>query len=286
MVTRRALLVLLLSASLLLVAGASTPPSPAGEQDEIEGRAPTPEELRPSVEAAFADESYRPGSVASLRIFNRASGIRMQLFRIGAEAPPTIGRSEMQGVPVTDATSVGSSRLVRVPVGDWPSGLYFARLDAADGRVGFAPFVLRPRVLGEHPVAVVMPTLTWQAYNLRDDNGDGQGDSWYASWKIHTVRLARPFLNRGVPYNFHSYDLPFLEWLDRTGKQVDVLAQSDLEATSSSRALARAYRLIVFPGHHEYVTTREYDRIQGYRNLVGHLMFLSADNFCWRVVRH
>jgi hypothetical protein len=289
MVTRRALLVLLLSASLLLVAGASTPPSPAGEQDEIEGRAPTPEELRPSVEAAFADESNRPGSIASLRIFNRASGIRMQLFRIGADAEPTRGRSEMQGVPVTEVTWVGSSRgrrLVRVPIGDWQSGLYFARLEAADGRVGFAPFVLRPGVLGENPVAVVMPTLTWQAYNLRDDDGDGQGDSWYASWRIHTARLARPFLNRGVPYNFRSYDLPFLEWLDRTGKQVDVLSQADLEATPSSRALARAYGLIVFPGHHEYVTTREYDRIQGYRNLGGHLMFLSADNFCWRVVRH
>jgi hypothetical protein len=38
------------------------PPAPAGEQDEIEGRAPTPEEARPSVEAAFADESYRPGN--------------------------------------------------------------------------------------------------------------------------------------------------------------------------------------------------------------------------------
>jgi hypothetical protein len=289
MVTRRVLLVLLLSASLLAAAGASTTRPPAGEQDEIEGRAPTPEELRPSVEAAFLRESYRPGSVASLRIFNRASGIELQLFRIGAGAPPTIGRSEMQGVPVSQAVSVGSSRgrrLVRVPIGDWLSGLYFARLEAADGRIGFAPFVLRPRVLGEHPVAVVMPTLTWQAYNLRDDDGDGQGDSWYASWKIHTVRLARPFLNRGVPYNFHSYDLPFLEWLDRMGKQVDVLSQADLEATSSARALARAYRLIVFPGHHEYVTTREYDRIQGYRNLGGHLMFLSADNFCWQVVRH
>jgi hypothetical protein len=288
MVNRRLLAALLLAASLLGIANAPSTPPPSREQDEIEGRAPTPEELRPSVEAAFARESYRPGSVASLRIFNRATGIELQLFRIGSEAPPTIGRSEMQGVPVTDAASVGSSRghrLVRVPIGDWPSGLYFARLDAADGRVGFAPFVLRPRFLGEHPVAVVMPTLTWQAYNLRDDDGDGQGDSWYANWKIHTVRLARPFLNRGVPYNFRSYDLPFLEWLDRTGKEVDVLSQSDLETAPSSRALARAYRLIVFPGHHEYVTNREYDRVQGYRNLGGHLMFLTADNFCWQVVR-
>src|ERR671927_228272 len=130
MARRRALLALLLVASLPAFTGAATPPSPAGEQDEIEGRAPTPEELRPSVEAAFARESYRPGSVASLRIFNRAAGIRMQLFRISADAPPTIGRSEMQGVPVTEPREIGSSRLVRVPIGDWPSGLYFAHLDA------------------------------------------------------------------------------------------------------------------------------------------------------------
>src|SRR5205807_553523 len=52
------------------------------------------------------------------------------------------------------------------------------------------------------------------------------------------------------------------------------------------RALARAYELVVFPGHHEYVTTREYDVVTGYRNLGGHLMFLSANNFFWQVVRH
>ena len=48
---------------------------------------------------------------------------------------------------------------------------------AAGARVGYAPFVLRPNRLGEHRVAVVMPTQTWQAYNFRDDNGDGQPDT-------------------------------------------------------------------------------------------------------------
>ena len=42
----------------------------------------------------------------------------------------------------------------------------------------------------------------------------------------------------------------------------------------------------MFPGHHEYVTTREYDVIERYRDLGGNLMFLSANNFFWRVVRH
>ena len=75
------------------------------------------------------------------------------------------------------------------------------------------PFVVRPRRLGEHRVAVVLPTLTWQAYNLRDMGDDGQGDSWYASWGHKTVLLGRPFLNRGVPNYFRQYDLPFLHWL-------------------------------------------------------------------------
>jgi N,N-dimethylformamidase beta subunit-like protein len=286
----RLLFVVLSAASLAALPATARPlhAAPAADEEELEGRAPTREELRPSVEAAFARESYRPGSVAALRAFNSAGGVKLQVFRIGAERAPTRGSSEMQGVPVTRPRAVGSTRpgrIVRVPVGGWPSGLYFARLAAADGRIGFAPFVVRPRTLGDRRVALVLPTLTWQAYNLRDDDGDGQGDSWYAHWKVHTVRLARPFLNRGVPYNFRLYDLPFLEWLDRTGKDVDVLSDADVEA-SSARTLARSYDLIVYPGHHEYVTKREYDVVTGYRNRGGNLMFLSANNFFWRVIRH
>jgi hypothetical protein len=148
-----------------------------------------------------------------------------------------------------------------------------------------APFVVRPTALGEHDVAVVLPTLTWQAYNLRDEDGDGTGDSWYADWSRRTIRLGRPHLNRGVPFGFRRYDLPFLRWLAQHGPAADVLSQSDLEAAPGPRALERAYDLIVFPGHHEYVTKREYDLIEGYRNRGGNLMFLSADNFFWRVVR-
>jgi hypothetical protein len=253
----------------------------------LDGRAPTTTELTPSVEAAFARESYAPGETASLVISNRARGIDVQIFRSGPERILTRTDITMNGVPVSLPRRVGGSsgrRTVGVRIGDWPSGLYFARLRAI-GRVGFAPFVVRPRQLGEHDVAVVLPTLTWQAYNLRDEDDDGIGDSWYASWRHKTVRLGRPFLSRGVPYNFRRYDLPFLQWLERTGKRVDVLAQSDLEAARSSRALVDAYELIVFPGHHEYVTTREYDLVEGYRDLGGNLAFLSANNYFWQVVR-
>ena len=258
------------------------------DEEQLEGRAPTAEELLPSVEAAFDHESYAFGATARLVMFNAARGVTVQVFQSGPERQPTVGNDEFQGVSVRSALWVGRTRpgqAVSIQIGDWPSGLYFARLHAADGRSGFAPFVLRPRHLGRAAVAVVLPTMTWQAYNLRDDDGDGRGDSWYAEWTHLTVRLARPFLNRGVPFNFRRYDLPFLHWLAWNGHRVDFFSDADLERTSGD-ALARAYRLVIFPGHHEYVTTPEYDAVERYRDLGGHLMFLSANDFFWRVLKH
>jgi hypothetical protein len=83
---------------------------------------------------------------------------------------------------------------------------------------------------------------------------------------------------------FRSYDLPFLHWLAWSKREVDYLAQEDVEATTGAK-LRAAYDLIVFPGHHEYVTKREFDAIERFRDLGGNLMFLSANNFFWRVER-
>ena len=61
---------------------------------------------------------------------------------------------------------------------------------------------------------------------------------------------------------------------------------SSRRPTSTPSTTARscaAYDLIVFPGHHEYVTEREYDAVERFRDLGGNLAFLSANNFFWRV---
>jgi hypothetical protein len=220
-------------------------------------------------------------------IRHRTRALSIQVFESGPERVPTLSNSVMNGAPVTRERSLGRTsgrRAVRMRVGAWPSGLYFARLTAADGRMGFAPFVVAPRRLGVHRVAVVLPTLTWQAYNFRDDDGDGEPDTWYAGKRADTVRLGRPYLDRGVPYGFRN-NLAFLNWLHWTNRSVDYLSQWDLEQAPSPAVLARTYDLIVFSGHHEYVTGREYDLVEGYRDLGGNLMFLSANNFFWRVER-
>ena len=242
---------------------------------------------RPTIEAAFARESYRPGAPAKLVIFSgRVRGVSIRMFRAGTETGRLLARDVMRGSAVTPIRRIGTvwrGKSVWVAAPRAPSGLYYARLTAGK-RVGFAPFVLRPRRLGEHRVAEVLPTLSWQAYNLRDDDGDGEGDTWYVNQQTkHTARLYRPYLDRGVPPNYKYYDEPFLRWLTRTEREVDYLAQSDV-VRAGSRRLAAAYDLLIFSGHHEYVTRQEYDAVEGFRNRGGNLMFLSANNFYREVV--
>jgi hypothetical protein len=244
------------------------------------------------VDAAFSRESYAPGEQAELRVETDAPSLELQLFRSGPEDAPVYSDITMSGVPVTEAAAIdwtgkrGSAATIPVGIGDWASGVYFARLTAPDGRVGFAPFVLRPSELGEaERVAVVLPTNTWQGYNFRDEDGNGWGDTWYVKGAQSTAQLGRPFLKRGVPPQFRKYDLGFLRWLHQRGRRPDYLSETDLEVLDSAETLAQFYDLVVFSGHSEYVTRREYDLIQGFRDLGGNLVFLSANNFFWEVRR-
>jgi hypothetical protein len=243
---------------------------------------------RPTVEAAFPRESYAPGDVARLVIWTRGSGVALEVLRAGTETEDLRAQDVMLGTAVSTPRRIGAvarGDTIRVRIGNWPSGLYFARLTARGGRVGYAPFVLRPPRLGLSPVAVVYSTMTWQAYNFHDDDRNGTLDTWYAG--APHARLARPFENRGTIPHYKHYEQPFVRWLVASGRPVDYLADSDLDAaTATGSSLARRYRLLVFPGHHEYVTPHEFAVVTSYRDHGGHLMFLSANNFFWRTVKH
>ena len=227
-----------------------------------------------AIEAAFPRESYRPGRLALLRLWSTARDASVQVFRIGPERARTVGNNELRGVPVTAPRRVGPLRRRRVVRSASATGRAASTSRACSARAEGRLRPVRRRAAtasARNRVAVVMPTRTWQAYNFRDDDGDGGADTWYADQgRIFTARLGRPFLNRGVPPHFRNYDLPFLHWLHTAGKRVDCWREEDLDETSGA-ALARAYDLLVFPGHHEYVTTREYDAVEGFRDRGGSL---------------
>lgn len=242
------------------------------------------------IDAAFDRLGYAPGERATLVVAADAVSLTVQFLRCGLEQEPTYANNEMKGVPVGEpleldwqANADGPEPIV-IQLGLWPSGVYCARITSADGRIGFAPFVLRPAE-PKRRIAVVVPTYTWQAYNFYDVDADGYGDSWYVSPATTRIDLTRPHLNRGVPYRYRSYDLAFLRWLAATGKEVDFYADDDLKLFASGDDLRTAYDLVAFPGHTEYVTAHVYDVVERYRDLGGNLLFLSANNFFRRVNR-
>jgi N,N-dimethylformamidase beta subunit-like protein len=245
------------------------------------------------IDAVFTRRSYAPGQTAELRLATDARSVELQVFAYASPGRPSEQDTRTASLAMTGPIGVDWSShrdapaLLRfVRAGNWRSGLYFVRATSSDGRVGYAPFIVRPRRLGEHRVAVVLATNTWAAYNFEDANGDGWGDSWYVSGGQRSVDLERPFLDFGVPFRFHDWDLNFIAWLDATAKHVDFLSDDDLAAVSSGAELAKRYDLVVFPGHEEYVTRHAYDVVRGYRDSGGNLMFLAANNLYREVTRH
>jgi hypothetical protein len=245
------------------------------------------------VDAAFLQRSYAQGAQASVSIATDARTLRVQFFGYPGPGSPGEVDPRTGGVAMTPSVTLdwrghrnGPHAVDLGGSESWPSGLYFLRVTTTDGRTGYAPLILRPRRLGGHRVAVVLPTNSWQADNLRDADGDGWGDSWNADTGRRTVDLRRPYLDSGLPPRLRAGSGAVLAWLARTGKQADYLADDDLAGVASGDVLRRAYGLLVFPGSEKLVAKHAYDVIRRYRDLGGRLMFLSSGNFHWRAERH
>ena len=242
------------------------------------------------IDAGFAQPSYAPGQLTSMHIATDEPSLAYQIFQAGPESYVTYADNQMGGVPVGPPGTLDWHRwrsrphsiVFRIP--DLQSGLYYVRFTGQDGRIGYAPFVVRPAVLGASSrVLIVLPTNTWEAHNFQDADGNGYGDTWYAGPPNRAVDLSRTYIARGAPPHYYRYDLPFLHWFYWGHHSAEFISDSDFDLVPSGDALARAYDLIVFEGHEEYVTAHEYDDVQRFRDLGGNLMFLSANNFFWHV---
>jgi hypothetical protein len=248
--------------------------APAVADDDNQGNASAGVSAAPTnngVQAAFGARSYAPGDVATLRLRGSAPAVGVAIYHAGA------GRDGvLEGALISAERTVAPTRSLKLTLGHWPSGLYYARVVTPGRGTWDAPFVLRPMRPGTARIAIVLPTNTWQAYNNED------GGSWYFDAAVTHIDLARPYVDAGVPPHYRGYDRGFLRWLAVHGVQADFLSDDDLDALSGER-LARSYDQVIFSGHEEYVTAREFDVTQRYRDLGGNLAFLSANDFFYKV---
>ncbi|MBF6047766.1 phosphoribosylamine--glycine ligase [Streptomyces sp. NRRL B-1677] len=169
----------------------------------------------------------------------------------------------------------------------WSLGAYVAVLTTADGYRSHIPFLVRDT----HPadLLLVLPDITWQAYNLYPEDGR-TGASLYHAWDEHgrllgeegaatTVSFDRPFAGAGLPLHVgHAYD--FIRWAERYGYD---LAYADTRDLHAGRVDPSRYRGLVFPGHDEYWSPAMRRAAELARDSGTSLVFLSANTMYWQV---
>ncbi|MDH6134544.1 hypothetical protein P3T37_003948 [Kitasatospora sp. MAA4] len=176
--------------------------------------------------------------------------------------------------------------------GHWRPGAYVAVLTTADQRHrSHIPFTVRDP-LSPGPAAellLVLPDVTWQAYNLFPEDGHS-GASLYHAWDgaggllgeeqaAVTVSFDRPHAGAGLPLHVgHAYD--FIRWAERYGYDLAYATASDLHAglVEPSR-----HRALIFPGHDEYWSEPMRRAAEQARDGGTSLVFLSANTMYWRV---
>ena len=117
-------------------------------------------EATPAVTATFLRASYRPGDEAQLVLWRSEDSFTVQVFRVD---PAALGwtKTNMEGTAVSPVYRFGETDAhepVNVRIGNWRSGVFYARLEA-DGLTGFAPFVVRPTAARRAPRARRPPHL-------------------------------------------------------------------------------------------------------------------------------
>ena len=237
--------------------------------------------------AHFPQESYRPGETSrtsDLLVAREGRPPAGLPRRAGAEAHRS-RTTTMNGVPVSAEQrlgTVGAGRSAPSGSARWPSGVYFARLDGTAAAWATRRSSLRPRTARRAPrrhrhadpdLAGVQPSATTTT-TASTTPGTRRAD---------TARPGRPYLNRGVPFHYKQLRRA-VPPLDRPRRITTPTSSPTPTSTPDERSRwPRAYSADRLPGHHEYVTDHEYDAITQYRDLGGNLMFLSANNFFWKI---
>ncbi|KJK56787.1 N,N-dimethylformamidase beta subunit family domain-containing protein [Saccharothrix sp. ST-888] len=174
----------------------------------------------------------------------------------------------------------------------WRPGAYVAVLTTVDNlHRSHIPFTVRDFAEPTHPceLLLVLPDVTWQAYNLFPEDGQ-RGASLYHAWDDEgrllgegeaavTVSFDRPHAGAGLPLHVgHAYD--FIRWAERYGYDLAYATASDLHAGLVDPARHKA---LIFPGHDEYWSEPMRRTVERARDGGTSLVFLSANTMYWRV---
>lgn len=280
----------------VLAADGRVLPSQRGDR----GGTLTADDVRCQIKGFVTASSVSPGQSIDFRVtVNPPQPFGVDIYRIGhygGEGATKITTSPrlsgiVQPEPMVAGRTVSChhwwlSWRLQIPE-YWNSGAYVAVLTTADGYRSHIPFTVRS--IRPADLLLVLPDVTWQAYNLFPEDGRS-GASLYHAWDekgrllgesdaAHTVSFDRPYAGAGLPLHVgHAYD--FIRWAERYGYDVGYAEARDLHGGHVDTG---DYRGLVFPGHDEYWSVAMRKAAERARDNGTSLVFLSANTTYWRV---
>jgi hypothetical protein len=145
------------------------------------------------------------------------------------------------------------------------------------------PFVVRAAALGTNSkILFQFAVATYQAYNFWGGRSlYGHLENNQPRWedpRAFKVSFNRPYISL---YDLTHWELPFVQWLERYGFEVEYCTSIDLHADSH---LLDNYNLLLSVGHDEYWSKEMRDNAEAFVANGGNIAFFSG-NDCWWQVR-
>lgn len=217
----------------------------------------------------------------------------------------------------TDMTDCGwePSAAVALPA-DLASGVYAFRLTDGEGGEDLVPLIVRPRAgapaakallvlstnsylaYGNDHVGVDSPrTQVWNArvpalddwerfrdahrelgLSLYEVHSDGAGVC-HSSWRRPLLTMRPTVYDGDGPVWQFTADMQIVDWLDRTGREVDVVSDRDLHEQGVE--LLSRYACVMTGTHPEYPSEEMLDAYEGYVAGGGRLMYMGGNGMYW-----
>jgi len=233
-------------------------------------------------------QSFTQGDIINFHVSSEIERYHVTIQRIGASRETVWQRDIDNGtrhrIPA-DVSAQGCAWPVSfsftVPAG-WKSGYYevfFGATDAdnkeqwIEGRTSF--FVIRAKKTGT--TAKILLQLTTNTYNAYDNWG---GHSLYA-YNSEGERPGRKVsFSRPISSGAWEWEVPFIQWAERNGYDLDYAVNSDLELHPE---MLDHYQLVVSVGHDEYWSAPMRDTIERFISNGGNLVFFGGNSLTWQV---
>ncbi|HEY0278886.1 MAG TPA: N,N-dimethylformamidase beta subunit family domain-containing protein [Solirubrobacterales bacterium] len=197
-----------------------------------------------------------------------------------------------------------------------PSGAYAVRLTDPEGGEDLIPLIVRPPAgTATAPALLVMSTNSYLAYgndhvgvdsprtqvwnqmvpalddwerfrdahrelglSLYEVHSDGAGVC-HSSWRRPLLTLRPTVYDGDGPVWQFTADMQIVDWLDRTGRAVDVV--SDRDVHEGGAELLSRYACVMTGTHPEYPSEQMLDAYEAYVGDGGRLMYMGGNGMYW-----